>query len=46
VILTAFAFSSVGRYEIRMAEQGFRAQGEITAPGELAFVNEMRQEFQ
>jgi aspartate-semialdehyde dehydrogenase len=29
-----------------MAEQGFRTQGKITAPGELAFVNEMQQEFQ
>jgi hypothetical protein len=35
LILPAFAFSSVGRSEIRMAELGFRMQGETTAPGEL-----------
>jgi hypothetical protein len=46
VILIAFAFSSVGRSEIRMAEQGFRTQGEITASGELAFVNEIKQKLQ
>jgi hypothetical protein len=46
VILTAFAFSSVGRSEICMAEQGFRMQSKIIAPGELAFVNERRQELQ
>jgi hypothetical protein len=46
LILTAFAFSSLGRSDIGANEQGFQTRGGISPIEELPFVIEARKELQ
>jgi hypothetical protein len=46
LILTASAFTGLGRTEIRPREQGFQTEGEIVNPTSPPFVASMQRDFQ